>query len=224
MTWLTDVLFPHAKTKSGEMNQLWVVVVIGISSVFVRAGAVSAEVIEPEGKVKSIDKDARTISIARKTSKGEKTLDLEIAKKAGDLTEVQEGDSVSFSYDTDLELVTKIAEEGKQAEKIASVGNDGLARPFLDKLLTAIKQNDYDSYVADYTASFKAVTTKQIVAGISEQLAPRMKKGYEVIFLTELKQRGQKAYLWKLTFKDGGDDVSAKVWLKDGKVSGFLLQ
>ncbi len=75
------------------------------------AFAIRAEVIELEGKVKSIDKDARTISVVRKTAKGEKTLDLEVAKKAGDLSEVEEGDSVAFSYDPDLELITKIAEE-----------------------------------------------------------------------------------------------------------------
>ncbi len=80
-----------------------------------------AEVIELEGKVKSIDKDARTISVVHKTAKGEKVLDLEVAKKAGDLSEVEEGDSVAFSYDPDLELITKIAEQGQQAEKVASI-------------------------------------------------------------------------------------------------------
>jgi hypothetical protein len=73
-----------------------------------------AEVIELEGKVKSVDKDARTISVVRKTANGEKILELEVAKKAGDLSKVEEGDSVSFSYDPDLELITKIAEEGGQ--------------------------------------------------------------------------------------------------------------
>lgn len=79
-----------------------------------------AEVIELEGKVKSIDKESRTINILRKTPKGEKVLELEVAKKAGDLSEVDEGDSVSFSYDPDLELITKIAEQGQQPEKVAS--------------------------------------------------------------------------------------------------------
>jgi hypothetical protein len=51
-----------------------------------------------------------------------------------------------------------------------------------------------------------------------------MKKGYDVIFLAELKQRGQKAYLWKLTFKDDGADWTVKVWLKDSKVTGSWWQ
>jgi len=71
-----------------------------------------AEVIDLEGTVKSIDAEARSISVARKTPKGEKTLELEVAKKAGDLSGVNEGDSVSFSYDPDLELITKIGKKG----------------------------------------------------------------------------------------------------------------
>jgi hypothetical protein len=183
-----------------------------------------AEVLELEGTVKAVDADARTLSVERKTAKGTKTLELQVTKKAGDLSSVRAGDSISFTYDPDLEVVTKIASEEKGNGKATAAGDDASARPFLDTMLKAIEENDYDSFVADTSASYKATLTKQIVAGISEQLAPRMKKGYNVTFLTELKQRGQKAYLWKLIFKDGGDDWSAKVWLKDGKVSGFLLQ
>jgi len=183
-----------------------------------------AEVLELEGTVKRIDQDARSISVVRKTAKGEKTLDLEVAKKAGDLSEIDEGDSVTFSYDPALELITKIAERSQQAEKIASTGKDDLARPFLDRLLTAIKDNDYDGFVSDTSASYKATLTKQIVAGINEAIAPRMKKGYNLIFLTELKQRGRKSYLWKWSFKDGGDDYSIRLWLKDGKVDGFFIR
>jgi hypothetical protein len=47
-----------------------------------------AEVIELEGKVKSVDAEARAISIERKTAEGTKTLDLEVNKKAGDLSAV----------------------------------------------------------------------------------------------------------------------------------------
>lgn len=98
------------------------------------------------------------------------------------------------------------------------------ARPVLDKLLKAVELNDYDNFVADGTDAFKAGLTKQILQGVSEQLAPRMKKGYELSFLGELKQQGCQVRLWKLTYKDGGDDILAKLVLKDGKVAGFWLQ
>ncbi len=94
----------------------------------------------------------------------------------------------------------------------------------LMKLLDAVEAGDYDSFVADGDAAFKAGITKQMLEGVSAQLAPRMKKGYERTYLGQLKQQGCKVYLWKLMFKDGGDDTLAKLVLKDGKVAGFWLQ
>jgi hypothetical protein len=70
-----------------------------------------AEVLELEGTVKSIDREARTVSIVRKTSKGEKVLDLEVAKNAGDLSSIEDGDEVAISYDSGLELIASIAEK-----------------------------------------------------------------------------------------------------------------
>jgi len=68
-----------------------------------------AEVIDLEGRVKAVDAESRTISIERKTPKGTKTLELEVTKKAGDLGSVKAGDKISFSYDPDLEVVTKFS-------------------------------------------------------------------------------------------------------------------
>jgi len=76
---------------------------------------VCGEVIDLEGTVKAVDAEARTISIERKTPKGTKTLELEVTKKAGDLGTVKAGDKISFSYDPDLEVVTKFS-GGKGAE------------------------------------------------------------------------------------------------------------
>jgi Cu/Ag efflux protein CusF len=184
----------------------------------------NAEVIDLEGIVKAVDADDRSITIERKTAKGTKTLELEVAKKAGDISGLKVGDAVDFTYNPDLEIVTTIAGRASQVKIAVSVGDDAPARPFLDKMMTAIEENDYDRFVADTSGAYKATLTKQIVAGISEQLSPRMKKGYDVTFLAELKQRGQKAYLWKVTFKDNGDEGTVKIWLKDGKVTGSLWQ
>ncbi len=98
------------------------------------------------------------------------------------------------------------------------------ARPTLDKLLKAVEANDYESFVADGTDAVKAALTKQMLEGVSAQLAPRMQKGYTISSLGELKQQGCQVYLWKLTYEDHGDDTLAKLVLKDGKVAGFWLQ
>ncbi len=94
----------------------------------------------------------------------------------------------------------------------------------LMKLLEAVETADYDSFVADGNAVFKAGMTRQMLEGVSDQLAPRMKQGYQPVYLGRLRQQGCQVYLWKLVFKDGGDDTLAKLVLKDGKVAGFWLQ
>ena len=94
----------------------------------------------------------------------------------------------------------------------------------LKKLLGAVEVNDYDSFVADGNAAFKAVLTKQMLESVSIQLSPRMKKGYDTTYLGQLKQQWGQVYLWKLVYKDGGDDTLVRLVLKDGKVAGFWLQ
>jgi hypothetical protein len=94
----------------------------------------------------------------------------------------------------------------------------------LDKLLKSVEENDYAAFVADGTDEFKAGLTKQMLEGVSAQIAPRMKKGYECSYLGQLRQQGCEVYLWKLTYKDGDDDTLAKLVIKDGKVAGFWLQ
>src|SRR5881628_3835166 len=79
-------------------------------------------------------------------------------------------------------------------------------RATLDKLLKAVEANDYDGFVAEGTDAFKAGITKPMLEGVSSQLAPRMKKGYEYVRLGELTQRGCRVLLWKLAYKDAGDD------------------
>ena len=105
-----------------------------------------------------------------------------------------------------------------------AVNSDEAVRPVLDKLLKAVEANDYESFVADGTDAVKAGLTKQMLEGVSNQLAPRLKKGYTCSYLGELKQQGCQVYLWKLVYKGGGDDTLAKLVLKDGKVAGFWLQ
>lgn len=94
----------------------------------------------------------------------------------------------------------------------------------LDKLLKAVEAGDYDSFVADGNDTFKAGMTKQMMQGVSGMFAPRLKKGYEYSYLGQLKQQGHAVLLWKITFKDGGDDILAKLTIKDDKVTGFWLQ
>ncbi len=101
---------------------------------------------------------------------------------------------------------------------------DDAVRPILDKLLKAVEVNDYQGFVADGTDAFKTGITKQIFEGVSKQMIPRMKKGYSVVYLGDLKQQGCSVYLLKLVYKDGENDTLAKLTLTGDKVAGVFFQ
>ena len=94
----------------------------------------------------------------------------------------------------------------------------------MKKLMTAVESNDYAAFVADSIPEFKGSVTPQIVEGVSKQLASRMKEGYECVYLTEMKQSEFKIYLWKVVFKDSGDDALIKMVIRDDQVAGFWIQ
>ncbi|MDZ8104756.1 MAG: hypothetical protein RM338_03910 [Nostoc sp. DedQUE12a] len=90
-------------------------------------------------------------------------------------------------------------------------------------LINAVEKNNYTQFISQGNAAFKEGITKQTFTQVSGQLAPRLKKGYSAVFLGNLNQQGYQVYLWKLTFKDGSDDVLARLSFKDGKIGGFWL-
>ena len=116
---------------------------------------------------------------------------------------------------------------------LASIGGTGpvyaedappAAQKIYEKLLGAIQAGDREAFVADGTDAVKQGTTKQVIDLLAKQVGSRLKKGYDAEYLCQLKQAGHEVYLWKLKFKDEGDDVVARIAVKDGKVAGFYLQ
>ena len=70
-----------------------------------------------EGVLKTVNAEERTIILERTTNKGAKEVELEVATEAGDLSSLKEGDEVTITYDSKLEVVTQII--SAQAESIA---------------------------------------------------------------------------------------------------------
>jgi hypothetical protein len=52
----------------------------------------------------------------------------------------------------------------------------------------------------------------------------RTSSGYEATFLGELNQRGYQVFLYRLRFKDGGDDMLGTMSLKADKVGGIYFK
>jgi hypothetical protein len=83
------------------------------------------------------------------------------------------------------------------AARTASAQGPGKMENTMKKMLTAVQTNSYEDFVAAGDAAFKAGMTKQMLEGVSQQLGPRLQKGYTTSFLGSLEQHGFTVYLWK---------------------------
>jgi exonuclease VII large subunit len=93
----------------------------------------------------------------------------------------------------------------------------------LQTILDATASGNYDLFTTVGDSGYKASITKQMFKGVSEQLAPRMEKGYSITYFGRLKQSDYQIYLWKLSFEDGGDEFVARMTMNGDKVAGILI-
>ena len=106
----------------------------------------------------------------------------------------------------------------------ASAEPDQATQTIFKNLMAATVSNNYDGFIAESDATLKAAFTKRMLQRVSHELEPRAKQVYDAQYLGELNRKGDKVHLWRLKFKDGGDDVLATLSVKDGKAGNFLLQ
>jgi len=91
----------------------------------------------------------------------------------------------------------------------------------VDALLTAIATNNYNAFVVNAAPSLKTIIPQETFKQASAGLSPRLKKGYELQYLGSFKNHGAETFLWKITYKDGGDDMLAELELQNDKVAFF---
>ena len=104
------------------------------------------------------------------------------------------------------------AADSAQAEKI------------FNSLVAAQTAKDYDAFVADADDRLKAALTKTQFDASSNVMIKRTSGGYDTTFLGELNQHGYQVFLYRLRFKDGGDDILGTMSLKDDKVGGIYFK
>jgi RNA polymerase sigma factor (sigma-70 family) len=93
------------------------------------------------------------------------------------------------------------------------------------KIIQAVKDKDRQAFEADFDGTVKPVTESQFKA-LCAQTTPRLKAGYELVFLGALKQKGYHLTLWKVAFTDAGDDMFMTLSVKGGasKISeGYIF-
>ncbi len=92
------------------------------------------------------------------------------------------------------------------------------------QLIDAQAAKNYDAFVAHGTLELKAALTKTQFDASSDLMIARLKGGCDIDPLGELNKKGFQIYLYRLRFKDGGDDMLGTMSLKDGLVAGIYFK
>jgi hypothetical protein len=91
------------------------------------------------------------------------------------------------------------------------------------RLIKAVEKNDFNEFIKNGEPAFQQLD-KKLFEAVSKQLDERMKGGYDVEYLGDLKQQGYHVTLWRLRFKDGSDDALATLSMKSDKVGGYWIK
>ncbi len=106
----------------------------------------------------------------------------------------------------------------------ASSEDQIIADGVLRHMLQAISNSDYDRFLDHAEGLFKARFFRHDLTALAKDLAPRLRAGFDLESLGPLRREGHTTFIWKLTFRNGGDDLLASLSLADDKVVGFFLQ
>jgi hypothetical protein len=98
------------------------------------------------------------------------------------------------------------------------------AEKLFNSLVAAQTARNYDAFVANADDNLKAALTKTQFDAASNFMIKRTSGGYDTTFLGELNQHGYQVFLYRLRFKDGGDDMLGTMSLKNDKVGGIYFK
>lgn len=97
-------------------------------------------------------------------------------------------------------------------------------KAIFDKLVTAIEQADYGSFVEEGDDSFKQKMTQDQFDAPVRQLSAPLNAGHRATHLGAIKKSGGHLLLWRLTLKGVEDEALAMLSVKEGKVRAFTIR
>lgn len=119
---------------------------------------------------------------------------------------------------------TGIAASSPEASPETSAAASAKSPPALFHLLIDAIQNDqYAQFSSVISGEMKAGIPKAKFDLMSKHLAPRLRSGLTPTYLGAMREKGYDIYIWKLSFGDEGDDLLARLAIKNHIVAGFFL-
>jgi len=106
----------------------------------------------------------------------------------------------------------------------AAAQDEAGPQAFFLTLMNNLEKNDAAAFIGAGDAEFQKAMTPELVKKASDQLSPKMKKGYGVAYLGVVRKKGYEVHLWNLSFKDDDVELLTSVSIRDGKVIGFVIK
>lgn len=97
------------------------------------------------------------------------------------------------------------------------------AQSLADELLQAVRDNDYDGFVAKGSAFFRAALPTGVFAGLNSKVGTPLERGYRVFPLGDVRRPGIIDWLFKIEFVDGNDDRLLTLVMDGWQVAGFYF-
>jgi RNA polymerase sigma-70 factor (ECF subfamily) len=105
------------------------------------------------------------------------------------------------------------------------------ARSLVEELLAAVEGNDYDAFVAKGSAGFRAAVATTTLEHLHSKMGERLAQGRRLTTLGSVRRPEHMDWLfkieffvWKVSFTGAPDEALVRLWAKDGKVAGVVVQ
>jgi hypothetical protein len=90
-------------------------------------------------------------------------------------------------------------------------------------LMSAIRENSYEKYVAQGDSNFQKTARPKLLTNVSSQLSPRVAKRQTDTYLGYIRGIDFVDHIWRLSFDDNLGDRQAQLSIKSGKVHAFYI-
>ena len=120
-------------------------------------------------------------------------------------------------------LAFVIAVAGAGAVRAATHPGPAKSKAITLRLLSATAARSYSKFMVGALPQFKTGVTKPMFDAVSAQVAPMLKAGYKVSFVSETVQQGFDITFWRIDLNKGGA-LTAQLAEQGGKVGGFALR
>lgn len=94
----------------------------------------------------------------------------------------------------------------------------------LKVMLKGVEDSDIDRFTYKAEPELKARVTKEVMIRLGGTLGPKLKQGYSMTYMGQLKQQGLVTFLYKIEFKTAADDVLVRLAVRGDAVAGIFFE